>query len=245
MSIRSTASCCQPRVERVVPRGARTGRGPEEAAPVVSVLSAVSGVSDVRRLGAHGPGVYAARGAATARPRQGRRPASSCSPNRRSPTENAETTTPRSRARRGTCAGPRRRCRCRRAARRAPPPRCRRRRRTGRRHPRRRSRASRGRSASEYAPGRRCATTADARSSPSTTTPNAAASTLAANVRVRGGVGERLLLEVDGHAAEVRREDGEERPVLDDGARGARRGEGAGRGESRQRPARRRRRGPG
>ena len=38
MSIRRTASCCQPFVDSVVPRGARTGRGPEGEAPGVSVL---------------------------------------------------------------------------------------------------------------------------------------------------------------------------------------------------------------
>src|SRR5262245_32035308 len=38
MSIRRTASCCQPRVCRVVPRGARTGRGPAAGAASAEVL---------------------------------------------------------------------------------------------------------------------------------------------------------------------------------------------------------------
>ena len=137
-------------------------------------------------LGAHGRESTPRAGAtgrcrAAVGARYGPQAAISCSPNRRSPSEKAETISaalldPGVVGAQAAGAGRR----CRRSARRAPPPRCRRRRRPGRRRPRRRSRASRGRRPRCRRPGSSRATTADARSSPSTTTPNAAASTLAA-----------------------------------------------------------------
>ena len=161
MSIRSTASCCQPRVERVVPRGARTGRGPEGAAPGCSVLMARESTS---RRGSPRPNArrVALAQAAGGRPaacggaRQGRRPAISCSPNRRSPSENSETSTPALAHVRVVDAqaagagrdvdGPAAELRLRVGRRRRPP---------GRRRPRRRCRASRRNRPRSRRPARR------------------------------------------------------------------------------------------
>src|SRR5262245_51775174 len=72
MSIRSTASCCQPRVDSSVPRGARTGRGPDSAGSDAWVVMAgslgraLTSPGAVRRTGAGSP-----RGAGVPAPHPG------------------------------------------------------------------------------------------------------------------------------------------------------------------------------
>ena len=89
MSIRSTASCCQPRVDRSVPRGARTGRGPEGAAPRVSVLMAPESIARGEASAAMHCVAGRVRSAVQLAHRARRRAALS-------PSENSDTTTPAS-----------------------------------------------------------------------------------------------------------------------------------------------------